>query len=180
MSRNNKEITELIWKYQEPNVNVRTISDLILKDINYLEEHSERTCKQHYTIIPNFPIEVYGDRGPNYLFKEALIYDDHNAWCREYNGYSLVLSEIIEDILTMTRIIGKIFCHEKDKEAKSREELSNINIEFIKDFVILNKYFICTYLRDISKRIGTWTSYSHCERYCDKIKNFLEELKKCK
>ena len=61
MSRNSKkEIIELIWKYQEPNVNVRTISDLILKDINYLEEHSKRTCKKYYTIIPAFPIEVYG------------------------------------------------------------------------------------------------------------------------
>jgi len=178
MSRNNKEIIELIWKYQEPNVNVRTISDLILKDINYLEEHSERTCKNHYTIIPVFPIEVYGDRGADYLFEEALI--NNKAWCRQYNEYSLVLSEIIEDILTMTRIIGKIFCHEKDKEAKSREELSNINTEFIKDFVILNKYFIYTYLKDISKRIGTWTSYSHCQRYCDKLENFLKELKKYK
>ena len=99
---------------------------------------------------------------------------------REYCDYGLVLVEIIEDILTMTRIIGKIFHHEKDKESKNREELSNINTEFIEDFVMLNKYFISKYETDISKQIGAWISYSHCQRYCDKIGNFLEELKKYK
>jgi hypothetical protein len=179
MSRNNEEITEVIWKYEEPNVNVRTISDLILKDINYLEEHSRRTCKNDYAIIPTFPILVYGDRGADYLFKKALdLY--HHSWRREYCDYGLVLVEIIEDILTMTRIMGKIFRHEKDKESKNREELSNINTEFIEDFVILNKYFISKYETDIAKKLGNWISYSHCQRYCDKIENFLEELKKYK
>lgn len=176
MSRNSKkEIIELIWKYQEPNVNVRTISDLILKDINYLEEHSERTCKNYYTIIPVFPIEVYGDGGADYLFKKALdLY--HHSWRREYCDHGLVLVEIIEDILTMTRIMGKIFHHEKDKESKNREELSNINTEFIEDFVMLNKYFISKYETDIFKQIGAWISYSHCERYCDKIENFFKKV----
>ena len=179
MSRNNEEITELIWRYQEDNVNVHTISDLVLEDISYLQKHSQRTCKNHFAIIPDFPIEVYGDGGANYLFKEALVLQ-HNDWCRDYCEYGLVLVEIIEDILTMTRIIGKIFRHEKDKESKNRQESSNINSEFIGDFVNLNKYFISTYETDISKQIGVWTSYSHCQRYCDKIENFLKELKKYK
>lgn len=177
MSRNNKEITDLVFKYRKPDENVRHISELILNDIKYLEEHSVRTCKNHYSIIPSFPIKVYGDGGADYLFKKTLtLFGDF--WRKKNSEYFLTLEEIIEDMLTMTHIMGKIFCHEKDKESRNREELSNINAEFIEDFVMLNKCFISVYETDIAKQLGLWVSYSHCQRYCDKIKNFLEELKK--
>jgi hypothetical protein len=56
-------------------------------------------------------------------------------------------------------------------------ESINDNIEPIEDFKVFNKYFIDWYNEDISKKLGLWISYSHSQRYCDKIDNFLNELK---
>ena len=80
----------------------------------------------------------------------------------------------MEDITTMTYILSAIFNHEN---GKTREERSLINIEPIEDFKVFNKYFIDWYNEDISKKLGLWISYSHSQRYCDKIDNFLNELK---
>jgi hypothetical protein len=79
----------------------------------------------------------------------------------------------------MTYILSAIFNHKNDesKEVKTREERSLINVEPVQDFKVFSKYFLDFYREDVSKKMGLWTSYSHSKRYCDKIDNFLNELK---
>lgn len=181
MSRKNDEITKLVYKYQKrhlkEDINLHGLSYQILKDMKYIEEHNKRTCKHNFTLIPKFPIfYTYGSGGIEYLFREYLF--SNTRWDREYNhdNYDLALTEILEDLLTMTYILSDIFCHKEDEEGGYQSD--NINIEFINDFIILNNYFIRTYKKDISKNLGGYICPSHYLRYCKKKNNFSIELDK--
>lgn len=179
MSRKNDEIRKLVYKYQKrhlkEDINLNALSYQILKDMKYIEEHNKRTCEHNFTLIPEFPIfYTYGDGGVEYLFKEYL--SSNTGWDRKYNDYYLTLTEILEDLLTMTYILSDIFCHKEDE--KGGRQSDNINIEFINDFIILNNYFIRTYKEDISKNLGGYICRLHYLRYCKKINNFLLELDK--
>ena len=171
-----KSISEIISKYKSKDTNIACLSKSILDDKRYLKQHQVRTCKNSFDLIPKFPLHVYGDMGMNLLFSKNL--SNSTGWDTEdWSEYRLNLEEIIEDMLTMTYILSSIFYHSKDKESKSRAESSFINVEPVKDFIIFNKYFIETYDHDISSSLSMFVSYSHCQRYCDKISNFLEELR---
>jgi len=181
MSRKNDEITKLVYKYQKrhlkEDINLHALSYQILEDMKYIEEHNKRTCEHNFTLIPEFPITyTYGSGGIKYLFREYLF--SNEGWDRGYNhdNYYLTITEILEDLLTMTYILSDIFCHKEDEEGGRQSD--NINIEFINDFIILNNYFIRTYKEDISKNLGGYISCLHYLRYCKKINNFLLELDK--
>jgi hypothetical protein len=173
-----KEIQIIIDKYKSKELDIRSLSQRILNDRQYLLDHGNRTCKSSFDIIPKFPLATYGDGGIHILFSKILITD--NYWDNlEWSEYSLNIEETIEDMLTMTYILSAIFNHKNDesKEVKTREERSLINVEPVQDFKVFSKYFLDFYREDVSKKMGLWTSYSHSKRYCDKIDNFLNELK---
>ncbi len=177
----NDKITKLVYKYQKrhlkEDINLYSISSKILNDMKYIEEHNKRTCEISFILTPEFPcpweIYTYGNGGVQYLFQEFL--SSYRGWTENSNNY-LTLREILEDLLAMTYVLSDIFCYKEDEAGGGQSD--NINKEFIKDFIILNNYFIHTYEVDISKKLGLYICRSHSLRYCKKINNFSIELDK--
>ena len=180
------EIQNIIDKYKSryEQLHLRELCREILSDIEYLQQHSRRTCENCFELIPRFPIDhrfpiqdYSPSRGCQDTFKKAMLSD--NYWKTECD-YALTLKDVIEDMLTMEYILSSIFNHEKDKGATTREENSYINLEYIDDFLVFNKYFKGWYDEDVTESIVDWTIFYHSYRHSDKIPNFLNHLKEIK
>ena len=134
MVENNTYTHVLTTKYlSNDEINeARIKSSSILSDIKYLKDHSKRTCKNNFLLIPSSLGFEYGDgrliwRARDILANQHHWIDGHHDNKTNDSMYNYTLHGIILAFSVNLKILQSIFNH-KDKDG--------VNIELIPDFIV--------------------------------------------